>query len=405
VNNCGVKGAGCGHQCVTPNATPTCAGGLCLVQQCNTGFKDCDMAPANGCEVNIQNDPNNCGGCNVKCSIANGTAACVNGMCAVGTCANGFADCDGQVNNGCETPVGTDTSNCGTCGHVCALANASQTCTGGICTIGSCNPGFANCDNQQSNGCEASTTNDPLNCGSCNHQCFVAQGTAGCAMGACTVASCNPGYADCNGVPNDGCEDHVATDPNNCGTCGNACATSCSGNVAATTCATGACTITACNAGHFNLDGACSNGCECASSGTSSTCGNPTSLGGLQVGQGTSYVGNLVPAAQEAYLSVTFNGNTNPLYHPHITLTQGAAEFLFDVEVNCSGTLIGCAVEGGASNGRSEWEEVYTGGDSTNVANFQAIPPVGTAGQVIIHVYRKPGLQVTCNNFALTIGN
>jgi hypothetical protein len=405
VNNCGVKGAGCGHQCVTPNATPTCAGGLCLVQSCNAGFQDCDMAPTNGCEINIKNDPNNCGGCGVHCMIANGTASCVNGMCAVGTCATGFADCDGQVSNGCETPVGGDVNNCGTCGHVCSITNGTAKCTGGTCAVAACNPGFTDCNNQPGDGCETSTSTDPNNCGGCNHQCFVANGTAGCAAGNCTVAACNMGYGDCNNLAGDGCEIHTAVDATNCGTCGNNCATTCAGSVLATTCGGGACSIVACAAGHFNLDGTCSNGCECASSGTSAICATPSSLGALQVGQGTTYTGNLVPAGQEAYLSITFNGNTNPAYHPHITMSPASAgEFAFDVSTNCTGTLIACGVEGGASSGRSDWEEVYTAGDSTS-PNFNAIPPVGIGGAVIIHVYRKSGMAVSCNNYQLTIGN
>jgi hypothetical protein len=38
------------------------------------------------------------------------------------------------------------------------------------------------------------------------------------------VATCNTGYADCNGVPSDGCEVDTTTDPAHCGGCGTACA-------------------------------------------------------------------------------------------------------------------------------------------------------------------------------------
>jgi hypothetical protein len=400
-SNCG----SCGHACNVPNATPACAGGMCLIGQCNTGFQDCDMQPANGCEINTNNDPNNCGGCGIKCTIANGTAACVNGMCAVGTCNVGFQDCDGQVSNGCETSTGTDVNNCGMCGKVCNLPNATSTCTNGACQVAACNAGFQNCDNQPNNGCEVNTTNDALNCGGCNHQCFVANGTPGCANSNCTVAGCNMGWGDCNGQAGDGCEVNLTTNLSNCGSCGNNCQTKCTANVTATTCNSGTCQILACTGGHYDIDGTCTDGCECTTSGTSAACLSPSSLGALQVGQTQTFSGNLVPAGQEAYLTITFNGNTNYSYHPHVTMTAGSSEFFFDVLVNCAGAAIACGTEGGNSVNVTDWETSYTGGDPSQPANFQAIPPVGTNGTVIIHVKRRPGKPVSCNNYTLTISN
>ena len=57
--------------------------------------------------------------------------------------------------------------------------------------------------------------------------------------------------------------------------------------------------------------------------------------------------GNLVPLGQDAYLTVTFNGNTSEDYHPSITLTKGASEFLFDVFSDCSGTTLACGDQDG----------------------------------------------------------
>lgn len=69
---------------------------------------------------------------------------------------------------------------------------------------------------------------------------------------------CNPNFADCNGNPVDGCERHLLTDPSNCGGCGNVCIFP----NAVGACASGSCTLAACNPGYFNLDGNISNGCE-----------------------------------------------------------------------------------------------------------------------------------------------
>ncbi len=404
VGNCGT----CMHQCITPNATPVCNGGMCEIQSCFTGFADCDMNPANGCEINTNTNPNDCGTCGFVCSVPNAQAACVNGMCAVGICNNGYSDCDHQVSNGCEDQTGTDVNNCGTCGHACMLPNATPTCSGGVCQISACNQGFQDCNHQPNDGCEANLQNDPLNCGACNHQCFVNNGVAGCVNGQCTVMSCNPGFADCNNNPGDGCETVLGTTAN-CASCGNNCSTACTGNVTATQCIAGAggnhCEVLACGPGYYDIDAQCNDGCECQTKGTSASCNAPTSLGTLAVGQMITYTGNLVPAGQEAYLSVTMTGNTNFSYHPSVTLTTGAAEFAFDIEVNCTPSLESCGVEGGNSSNDTVWETQYTAGDPNNAPQYQPIPLVGTNGTIVIHVKRRPGKPVSCNGYTLTIGN
>jgi Notch-like protein len=48
--------------------------------------------------------------------------------------------------------------------------------------------------------------NDPNNCGSCGHGCVVPNGIAACGNGACQIAVCSMGYADCNMTAIDGCE-------------------------------------------------------------------------------------------------------------------------------------------------------------------------------------------------------
>ena len=40
----------------------------------------------------------------------------------------------------------------------------------------------------------------------------------------CTIWRCEPGYRDCNGVVDDGCEVKALDDAANCGACGHACA-------------------------------------------------------------------------------------------------------------------------------------------------------------------------------------
>ena len=47
---------------------------------------------------------------------------------------------------------------------------------------------------------------DPDNCGACGVACAVAHGQATCQAGACALAGCDPGYADCDQDPATGCE-------------------------------------------------------------------------------------------------------------------------------------------------------------------------------------------------------
>ena len=90
-----------------PNGVSTCLNGS-LVTTCNGGFADADQDPTNGCEVNLNIDPANCGavGVPIPLSLPNATnIACVNGRVAF-SCLSGFADLDRNSANGCELGPG-----------------------------------------------------------------------------------------------------------------------------------------------------------------------------------------------------------------------------------------------------------------------------------------------------------
>jgi hypothetical protein len=212
-NNCGA----CGLTCTSANGTPACGGGVCSVA-CNAGFADCDANPTNGCETHVSSDPNSCGVCHLVCPGGNGTPSCGGGECAI-ACAAGFANCDG-----CEIALGADPTNCGACGLLCSAPNGTPACSGGACQVASCQSGFGNCDGNAANGCETVLATNPNNCGACGHVCAVAHGTPACGAGACQVGACAVGFADCNQNAADGCETAVSSDAANCGACGAACA-------------------------------------------------------------------------------------------------------------------------------------------------------------------------------------
>ena len=115
-------------------ATPTCMGGRCGYA-CDGAHADCDERASNGCEQNTASDAMNCGACSRVCSLTKATAVCVTGACAVETCSVGFADCDGNDANGCETDVRRSTIHCGTCGNSCA---GGQRCQEGACSPVAC---------------------------------------------------------------------------------------------------------------------------------------------------------------------------------------------------------------------------------------------------------------------------
>ena len=259
VKNCG----NCGRACaVPPNATATCSGGSCGIGGCNMGFADCDGVLVNGCESDVSADPANCGGCGRACPvIVNGVGACKGNACVITSCDNGFADCDGVVQNGCEAHLATNLGNCGACGKACAgVANGIVACQAGACVIGSCNFGYADCDGSAQNGCEVATGSDPMNCGACAKICpFITNGAPGCNAGTCGVGSCNAGFGDCNGSPIDGCERSLNADPNNCGACGRSCAGVANGSAS---CVNAKCTILSCNNGYADCDNDYANGCE-----------------------------------------------------------------------------------------------------------------------------------------------
>jgi hypothetical protein len=181
-SNCG----GCGMVCpVAPNAQPpVCMGGVCTIGACNPGFANCNGSTMDGCEINVVADPNNCGGCGIACGMRPNTtgSVCMGGACSITGCVPGFANCNGNPADGCETNVQSNPTNCGGCGVVCVAPNAAPACTMGTCVIAACNVGFANCDGNQANGCEVNLQTDINNCGTCGHHCMM----------ACVGGACNP---------------------------------------------------------------------------------------------------------------------------------------------------------------------------------------------------------------------
>jgi hypothetical protein len=206
-DNCGQ----CNHNCIdnapvdggtlAPHTQYVCGNGACTTIGCERGpegWQDCNGDPADGCEVAIAGpgpdgfvDSNNCGQCgkvcadNRKCFDTTGNGpAC---QCPTGqTTCFGFGPYCADLEN--------DPNNCGACGSFCPSpvldgdGNGKQSCDHGHCGF-ACEPGFANCNQTEEDGCEADMLRDPRNCGGCGITCDLAAGQP-CFNGACLMKDC-----------------------------------------------------------------------------------------------------------------------------------------------------------------------------------------------------------------------
>lgn len=243
--NCGECGKDCGAD--------LCSGGRCTKMECDPGSADCDSSPDNGCETNLA-DVDDCTMCGAVCSGVHGTPGCDAEGCSI-ACAEGFGDCDGRISTGCETPLGDDASNCGECGAVCENEHGATTCTEGACAP-ECATGYANCDGDSKNGCETGVAQSLTNCGECGAACALDHAGEKCEAGVCKVITCEAGFSDCDGDPKNGCEADLAR-PASCGSC----AVKCSENGGKASCEGGKCSIE-CDAGRADCKNGSTDGCE-----------------------------------------------------------------------------------------------------------------------------------------------
>ncbi|MEI8257901.1 MAG: MopE-related protein, partial [Deltaproteobacteria bacterium] len=237
------------------SATPTCTAGTCGFA-CNPGFGDCNLNPADGCEVNLSSNTANCGACGTRCATG-------------GSCSGGSCTCSGTAGTSCGgvcRDTANDFNNCGSCGRVCP---AGASCSGSICHCpgttgaacgttcrdlandfnncgvcgrvcgagGSCSGGICRCPGTTGTNCSGTCrdlANDFNNCGACGTICPVGA--------SCSTSCVCPGTrgTNCSGS----CRD-LATDASNCGGCGTVCpapasgSTSCSGSVCRPACPSG----------------------------------------------------------------------------------------------------------------------------------------------------------------------
>lgn len=201
----------------------------CPSTSCSYPFASCPHSQY-PCDTNLSIDPNNCGACGFECKgTANAVFDCVAGACVYRCQANKTADCNGVVDDDCETKLGTN-DNCGGCGDKCS--DPEKPC------IVDPNTSIGHC------GCSAGQiycgkcidpTSDSKNCGACGNECdgsgdggvLPPNAAYGCGNSECWKLECLPNYADCDNdlspsPTSNGCETLTLSEAN-CGVCGNAC--------------------------------------------------------------------------------------------------------------------------------------------------------------------------------------
>jgi hypothetical protein len=129
-SNCGSCNYDCGYH---NNAYTGCFIGQCDYS-CIEPWESCDgpVNDGNGCETDVRYSAEHCGFCNNPCNLPNAIEACVGSGCVVASCESGWGNCDGSSGNGCEQNLSNDVDNCGGCGVACGLL---ESCINGNCTL------------------------------------------------------------------------------------------------------------------------------------------------------------------------------------------------------------------------------------------------------------------------------
>lgn len=198
-------------------ACPNESGPCKTTEDCAKGRTCCD-----GTCLDTENDRNNCGACGAVCDLPNVVKSCKVGVCQI-QCQAGFGNCNSDRSDGCELRTSDSATNCGVCGRVCASVNASSVCSVSLCGLGACDPGFANCDEEPANGCETDTKVDVLNCSGCGQACALPHASVRCEASTCEVTTCDADWGNCDQLSPNGCEVSLPNDALHCGRCGAVC--------------------------------------------------------------------------------------------------------------------------------------------------------------------------------------
>ena len=229
LSHCGGCNYACKEHLPDPNAeAKTCNNGVCNYS-CKGGYENCSTTAKIQCvsKSGMASDNKNCGGCGNKCGQ---NYACISGSCQLAVCTDNKSLCDINNKRYCADTQ-SEASNCGTCGYACSahpLVNAtSNSCSSGQCSY-QCNTGYTNCGGDKASNikCINVKSNDVNNCGSCGNKCASTAGTngtlSGCASGTCKYI-CKSGFTKCSGTDSAPKCYNLTNDRYHCGTCSKSC--------------------------------------------------------------------------------------------------------------------------------------------------------------------------------------
>jgi len=206
------------------------------VTPCPSGRGDCDGMAATVCETDLNTTVQHCGRCGGACGVGQ---KCVAGRCE---CVPGRGDCDGDRNgpNGCEVDLTSTRDHCERCGNPCPTrANSTPSCVSGSC-VPVCTPGFGNCDGREDNGCEVNVMTDANHCGECPVVCPARpRAFPTCVAGRCGIMCMSSYVLDCDTNPSNGCEADTQSDSSHCGRCNRPCTDATRPNCSGGSCADG----------------------------------------------------------------------------------------------------------------------------------------------------------------------
>jgi hypothetical protein len=187
---------------------------------CEPGYKQCARAyqddtgkvtisrggcgyerdPASGCAQEVEDldfSSNDWRSTCDPCSFPNAGRRCSpDGKCAMGACDPGYADCNGDPKDGCEAILQGRRA-CGACGVVCT---GGQYCAGGVCSA-TCEPPLTNCGSE---ACPELGASNPFGSScTCSTRDECDASAAAGSLDACSGCParrrpCEPGYEYCS---------------------------------------------------------------------------------------------------------------------------------------------------------------------------------------------------------------
>ena len=413
---------------------PPGACGVGAVQCLLSGLAGCSTGPGGSSD---QSMPERCNGVDDDCDGAVDETFMLGAVCdGVGECGAGVRECAADGTAQCSTDRGgsADASRpelCDMLDQDCDGSPLNGLNVGGPCDgVGLCGAGVVECTPARTSRCstDPAGTQDqsrPELCDGMDNNCngINDDGNPGAGVpcmsalpGVCTpgLSTCTSGVTQC--VPNI----TPGSQPEFCDSIDNDCngmtdernpnvmctaQNPAAGFVATWSCA-GTCSIAACSAGRANIDGATTNGCECATDAYATTCASASTLA-VPFGGTVNMTGVVETAAGSDFVRVQFTvPAVGSAYHPRVQLTNNAGgQYAMSVFSSC-GVIATCSTTGGAANENgdqvSTWEQNYNGYVAGPGCCSDNTPRVAS---VIVRVSRRLGDAPTCSPYTVTITN